>query len=117
MLGFFISRTFFGKEESANIPSLTEALDRNRDNLVITKHARCRMECRAITEQEIKEILQIGNINYNKSNLKDERGPTYALEGYSADKQHLRIVVAPKKHEIVVVSCIDLDKEYKCDCN
>lgn len=116
-IGLFVSRTFFQKEKSAKIPPVTIGINRNIGNLIFTKHAKCRMECRDITEDEIKEILHDGNINYVKSNLKDERGPTYALEGYSQDHQHLRIVFAPKKAEMVVVTCIDLDKEYECDCN
>ena len=90
---------------------------KNISHLILTKHAKCRMECRDITEEEIKEILHDGNINYMKSNLNDERGPTYALEGYSHEHQHLRIVFSPKKEEMVVVTCIDLDKEAECDCN
>ena len=75
------------------------------------------MECREIDADEIKEILHEGNINYNKSNLNEMGGPTYALEGYSHDKQHLRIVFAQKPDALVVVTCIDLDKEWQCDCN
>jgi len=92
-------------------------LNRNVHNLLLTKHAMCRMECRDITEEEIKEILREGDINYAKSNLNDKRGVTYALEGYSDDRQHLRIIVAPEKDRLVVVTCIDLNKEWQCDCN
>ena len=91
--------------------------NRNIDHLILTTHAKCRMGCRHITENEIKEILHDGNINYNKSNLKDERGPSYALEGYTHEQQHLRVVFAPKHDEMVVVTCIDLEKEWPCDCN
>ncbi|MEJ7822952.1 MAG: DUF4258 domain-containing protein [Chitinophagaceae bacterium] len=92
-------------------------LNRNVHNLILTKHAMCRMECRDITEEEIKEILREGDINYAKSNLNDKRGVTYALEGYSDDRQHLRIIFAPEKDKLVVVTCIDLNKEWQCDCN
>ncbi|MDQ6757595.1 MAG: DUF4258 domain-containing protein [Bacteroidota bacterium] len=91
--------------------------NRNIDHLIFTTHAKCRMDCRHITENEIKEILHYGNINYNKSNLNNKRGATYALEGYSHEHQHLRIILAPKQNELVVVTCIDLDKEWQCDCN
>ena len=74
------------------------------------------MECRDVNKDEVKEILLKGNINYARSNLKDDRGATYALEGYSSSKQHLRIVFAPKENAIVVVTCIDIDKEWQCDC-
>ena len=117
---FFLSRTvapLFKKEDTPEIVPLKVELNRNIGNLIITTHAKCRMECRDITEDEIKEILHDGNINYMKSDLNDERGATYALEGYSHEHQHLRIVFAPKKDEMVVVTCIDLDKEWECDCN
>lgn len=117
IIGFFISRTFFQKDHGPGIRPLRVELNRNIDNFILTRHAKCRMECRDITEEEIKEILHDGNINYMKSNLNDERGATYALEGYSHKHQHLRIVFAPKKDEMVIVTCIDLDKDWQCDCN
>ncbi|HEV8079972.1 MAG TPA: DUF4258 domain-containing protein [Chitinophagaceae bacterium] len=114
---FFISRTFLQKDKTPEIPPIAIGLDRTNNNLILTQHAKCRMECRDITKEEIKEILHLGGINYMKSNLNDKRGATYALEGYSHDHQHLRIIFAPKNDEMVVVTCIDLDKEYECNCN
>jgi hypothetical protein len=117
VIGLFVYRTFFQKKTTPKIPPVTIGINRNPGNLIFTRHAECRMKCRDITEDEVKEILLKGNINYMKSDLKNERGPTYALEGYSDEQQHLRIIFAPKKDEVVVVSCIDLDKEWHCDCN
>ncbi|WPQ62468.1 DUF4258 domain-containing protein [Chitinophaga sancti] len=91
-------------------------LDRHA-RLTYTKHARCRMDCRQITEREVAEILETGQINTEKSNPRDLPCPTYALEGYSDDGQHLRIVFAPCSGETKVVTCIDLDKEWQCDCH
>ncbi len=94
----------------------TEGFDRRYNNLVITKHARCRMACRHIDESEIKEILQTGNINYNKVE-DDGRGKTYPLEGTTHDNQRVRIVFSPKPNgQMVVVTCVDLDTEWSCDC-
>ncbi len=84
-----------------------------------TKHARCRMECRSITQKEVKEIVRKAEVNYNKSELDASQGPKYALEGYtSKDKQHVRIIVAPKQKHLSIVTVIDLDKEWECpSCN
>lgn len=80
-----------------------------------TKHARCRMECRRITQKEVKEIVRKAEVNYRKSDLDAAGGPTYALEGYtSKDKQHVRIIVAPKQKHLSIVTVIDLDKEWVC---
>lgn len=92
-----------------------EGFDRNTSNLVFSKHAKCRMDCRKIDETEVREILKNGTINRKKIQS-DKRGMTYPVEGYTRDNQHVRIVFAPKENGLVVVTVIDLDKEWSCDC-
>ena len=96
-------------------PNRDEGLNRRTSHIFYSKHARCRMECRHIDESEIKEILEKGEINYGKIE-EDGRGKTYPLEGITHDKQHVRVVFAPKDDGILVVTCIDLDTEWPCDC-
>ena len=84
--------------------------------IAYSKHARCRMECRKISDAEIKEVLQEGVINLRKS----EPGlssPRYALEDITQDGQKVRIVIALEKTQAVLVTCIDLEKEWPCNCN
>jgi hypothetical protein len=85
--------------------------------LKYTRHARCRMNCRHVTEAEVVEILETGSVNTEKSNPLDEPCPTYAVEGYSEEGQHLRVVFAPCEDTTSVVTCIDLDKDWSCSCN
>jgi hypothetical protein len=85
-------------------------------HLIYTKHALCRMDCRHIDESEILEILNEGNINARKSDENDKPCPTYAYEGYSHDNQHLRIVIARCDEGEKVITCIDLENEFQCDC-
>ena len=61
-----------------------------------------------IQKCEIKEIIYEGNVNYAKSDHGTKNGDTYALEGYTNEHQHLRIVVAPEEDGPVVVTSIDL---------
>lgn len=107
------------KTPSANTtPNTSDQLkfDRTATNLFFTKHAKCRMKCRHISQQEVKDILVKGTINYNKSDLEDPRGPSYALEGKTKDGQKVRIIFAPKKQHMTVVTVIDLEHEYVCNC-
>lgn len=90
-------------------------IDRHTAHLIYSKHARCRMECRHIDESEVKEILEAGKLNSNKIESSD-KGKSYPLEGVTHDKQHVRIVFAPKKQSLVVVTVIDLDNDWPCDC-
>lgn len=92
-----------------------DPIDRTPEKLIFTKHARCRMECRHIDETEVKEILEDGVVNYKKVE-EDDRGKTYPLEGFTHDKQHVRIVFAPKRNDLVVVTVIDLERDWPCDC-
>ncbi len=121
MLLFWVLKNQRG--ESDNVPinieipaAKTEPIDRSITSIVYSKHARCRMECRQIDESEVKEILQDGKINYAKIES-GEKGMTYPIEGITNDRQHVRIVFAPHNNELVVVTAIDLEKEWPCDCN
>lgn len=102
---------------SANVPENVSKFDRSDTNLFFTKHAKCRMACRHITEQEIKDILANGTVNYAKSNMADPRGATYAVEGITKERTHLRIIFAPKHEHMTVVTVIDLEEEFVCNCN
>lgn len=91
-------------------------LDRYATQLIYTKHAKCRMDCRDITEEEIAHILRYGEINMSKSEPDGKPDPKFAVEGYGNDRQHLRVIFAPSSRGMVVITCIDLEKEWKCDC-
>ncbi len=91
-------------------------LDRNTQHIQYSRHARCRMECRQIDESEVRDIIERGAINYNKIEV-DERGKTIPLEGVTHDQQTVRIVVAPAEGKLVVVTVIDLKKDWPCDCD
>jgi hypothetical protein len=97
-------------------PKDVVVLDRYPEKLIFTRHARCRMECRKVTEGEVKAILEKGSVNYQKSELQAKPDPKYAVEGYSEDGQHLRIIFAPSRKGMVVITCIDLNKEWQCNC-
>ncbi|HSN10141.1 MAG TPA: DUF4258 domain-containing protein [Hanamia sp.] len=89
---------------------------RNTNHLILTRHVKCRMDCRHITEDEIKEILKEGSVNYAKSGIGSKGDSTFALEGYSHENQHIRVVVAPESDGLVVITCIDLGHEWPCNC-
>lgn len=102
---------------SGNSKPDASAIRLNRHSrLQYTRHARCRMDCRQVTEQEVAEILAEGTINMDKSDPNDKPCPTYALEGHSDEGQHLRVVFAPCGDVTRVITCIDLDKDWSCDC-
>jgi len=102
-------------EPPSDVQLRDEGIDRTTTHIFYSKHARCRMDCRHIDESEIKEILQKGTINYSKIE-EDSRGKTYPFEGVTHDNQRVRVVFAPKPDGLLVVTCIDLNTDFDCDC-
>ncbi|MBP6532184.1 MAG: DUF4258 domain-containing protein [Bacteroidia bacterium] len=94
--------------------------DWRHHKLIFTKHARCRMECRDISEDEVEFILINGVINEQKSKEEDAEAtghcPTYALEGKTNDGQQVRIVFGACEKITKVITAIDLGVEHACDC-
>jgi uncharacterized protein DUF4258 len=122
---FFIKRCRHSSSSvSKDNPASSTTTDVNRDRgfdrrvsyLQYSNHARCRMDCRHITEGEVQETMRDGTINYRKSDIKNARCPRYALEDQTKDGQHVRIVFAQCDNYTEVVTVIDLDTEWTCDC-
>lgn len=75
------------------------------------------MSCRHISEADIREVLREGHINEAKSKQEPGRCPAYAIEDErNSDHIRLRIVFAKCEDEVKVVTCIDRDDEFACDC-
>ena len=108
-------RSVAGKKSDPGIGR--EAFNRNPARMIYTKHARCRMDCRSVSEKEVEQILKEGEINWEKSDPGARPDPRYAVEGNSRDGQRLRIIFAPSKRGMVVITCIDLEKEWACTCD
>jgi hypothetical protein len=109
-------RSPFTESRNETKTAARDGFDRNISTLLYSKHARCRMDCRMIDESEVKEILEKGILNEDKIET-SSKGTSYPLEGRTHDGQKVRIVFAPQGEKLVVVTVIDLEKEYACDCN
>jgi Domain of unknown function (DUF4258) len=102
-------------DPSSNVDR-NRGFDRRVSYLDYSNHAKCRMQCRKISQAEVEEIMQDGTINYKKSDLHNARCPRYALEGVTKDDQKVRIVFAQCDKLTEVVTVIDLNTEWTCDC-
>jgi Domain of unknown function (DUF4258) len=104
------------KDPASNKTDRDKGFDRRTSYLEYSKHAKCRMQCRKISQAEVEEIMRDGKINYNKSDIKNARCPRYAIEGITNDRQRVRIVYAQCNEKTTVVTVIDLDRDYTCSC-
>jgi len=104
------------KDPASNKTDRDKGFDRRTSYLEYSNHAKCRMQCRKISQAEVEEIMRDGKINYNKSDLQNARCPRYALEGITNDDQRVRIVYAQCNESTTVVTVIDLETDFKCSC-
>ena len=104
------------KDPATNPTNRDKGFDRRTALLEYSNHAKCRMQCRKISQAEVEEIMQDGKINYNKSDLQNARCPRYAVEGVTNDDQRVRIVYAQCNESTTVVTVIDLETDFKCSC-
>ncbi len=104
------------KDPASNKTDRDNGFDRRTTYLEYSKHAKCRMQCRKISQAEVEEIMQDGKINYSKSDLQNARCPRYAVEGRTKDDQRVRIVYAQCNESTTVVTVIDLETDFQCSC-
>jgi hypothetical protein len=97
-------------------PKKKLTFNRNPQRIEYTRHALCRMDCRFISANEVTEIIQKGEVNFAKSDLNDKPCPTFAVQGYTKSREHLRIIVAQCGKVAKIVTCYNLDVEFECDC-
>lgn len=103
-------------KDPASTVDRNRGFDRRISYLEYSNHAKCRMQCRKISQREVEEIMQDGKINYSKSDLQNARCPRYAVEGTTSDDQRVRIVYAQCDNATTVVTVIDLGTNWTCDC-
>jgi hypothetical protein len=111
-----VNQGTFERADKTTVVNRDRGFDRRTSFLKYSKHARCRMDCRSITESEVEDIMKKGKINYKKSDISNSRCPRYAIEGMTSDDQEVRIVFAQCNKSTTVVTVIDLEKEWLCDC-
>jgi hypothetical protein len=107
-----------GLQDQSNLTHTVRkrGFDRRISTLEYTQHARCRMDCRHISKNDINDIMLNGEINYAKTDVNDMPCPTYALQGLTNDGQRLRVIFAQCETKTKVVTCYDLEKDFECHC-
>lgn len=104
------------KDPASNSSDRDRGFDRRISLIEYSSHAICRMKCRRISQAEVEETMRQGKVNYNKSDFHNARCPRYAVEAVTHDNQRVRVVYAQCNRSTTVVTVIDLQTDYECDC-
>jgi hypothetical protein len=113
---FINKRTGLQQESDIAQTVRKQGFDRRISTLEYTRHARCRMDCRHISQTDVNDIMRSGEVNYAKTDVDDKPCPTYAVQGYTNDGQHLRVIFAQCETKTKVITCYDLEKDFECHC-
>jgi hypothetical protein len=85
-------------------------------DLVYVAHARCRMNCRDISQSLVEKVYLEGELNCKKSS--NSKGKSrYALEKRDDRGDIIRIIVEDDDGQHVIITVIRLDKPDKCTCS
>ena len=96
------------QEINAPVPEL------GAKQVIYTKHALCRLDCRDISKAEVLNTITNGYVNHKKSDPDSSPCPKYAYE--IDEEKNLRIVVAACATKTKIITAIDLDREFNCHC-
>ena len=83
--------------------------------LVETRHGRCRMARRHIDREEVAGVLASGTLDPSHTRT-NGAGPSHAPHGTTRDGQRARVVLASGPDEAHIVTVIDLDANWPCEC-
>lgn len=97
-------------------PEGKEVFNRHPQQLVFTRHAQCRMNCRHISRRDVDDIMKGGIINLAKSNKAGSPCPVYALQGLTRDNESVRVIFAQCGSETRVITCYNLKEDFECHC-
>lgn len=90
---------------------------KTEEKLIYTKHAVCRMNCRKISKADINNTLQLGSLNEKKSEPNAKPCPKYAYEWSNSEREDLRVIIAYCEDASKIITAINLDREFNCNCS
>ena len=83
---------FKGENRTQWLPENRVKAQVHKSIFTFSEHAKCIMECKKITEEEVREVLKNGDVNFSESDTRGVPCPSYAIEGTSHNKK-LRVLV------------------------
>eukprot|EP00891_Asterochloris_glomerata_P007416 jgi/Astpho2/7416/Aster-x1432 len=82
-----------------------------------TEHAKCRMDCRYISDAEVRESLKTGKVNSRKSNREALPCPKITVDAaVGPNGKHIQNVFNACPGSTDVITVIDTDTNWACYC-
>lgn len=81
-----------GKNRTYWLPKNRVKEQVDKSTFKFSEHARCILACKQISEEEVRDVLKNGEVNFSESDTRGVPCPSYAIEGSSHNKK-LRVLL------------------------
>ncbi|MBI2271450.1 MAG: DUF4258 domain-containing protein [Bacteroidetes bacterium] len=103
------------KGKACQMPGTLKLEELNSQKLEFTSYADCKMKCLGIGEDDIKDMMKKGDINYGKSEVHSKPYPKYAIEGDTRDGRSVLIIVNDCDSTTKIANLIGEKETCSCD--
>lgn len=113
--------SFVYKGKGCQMPGSAKMEELSWQQLQITEHGDCVIKCKELSADSIKNVLKTGKVNYDKSNVRGEPLPMYAIEGFINGKP-VRLIIEDNDTISQLVTVFDFSQDTdevipsNCDC-
>lgn len=117
LLGLVMVNYFFKDRAICRMPGTLKLEELQKQKPEFTSVAHCTMKCLGVKEQDIRELLKNGSVNYDASDVHATPCPRYAVEGKLNGNRKIRVQVndCDSISRIQSVSDLASPKE-ACEC-
>jgi len=99
------------KGKACRMPATLKLEELNAKTIVFSKEALKSMDCREFNTEDIKSLLKKGSVNIGKSEVHARPIPIFAVDGYTKNKHHLRLIIENGRDTSRIMNMTDLDSE------
>ena len=109
---------FRGKDRTFWLPGNRVKEQVDKSTFSFSEHAKCILECKNITEEEVREVLKNGDVNFSESDTHGVPCPSYAIEGISHNKKlRILLTVFERDSTAEITTAINLESgKDSCKC-
>ncbi len=103
------------KGKACQMPSTVKLEELYSQWMRYDETARCQMNCRGISEKEVRGILEKGSVNYSESNVHEKPFGRYAVDVEAKGKE-LRFIIEDRDTLSMVMKVLIVEGKDTCIC-
>lgn len=108
---FFVALVFSGKDTRCNyFPNARVLNDLRSKPFLYSDKAQATLKQKWVTEQDIKNTLTYGDVDFDRSNIQLKKGKLYTIEGKTSHNQAILLKVVNYSDKAELIAIIPIPK-------